>query len=176
MLTVERLRELLRYDPSTGVFTWNKSVAQKIKIGDRAGRVTTGGRGGTYLRIKIASREHYAHRLAWLYVHGEWPPVGMQIDHINGDSLDNRIANLRPATSSQNQANRRTQRQNTSGIKGVGWSKVDRKWRVRVTTNGWDRYVGVYDRIEDAAAAYSVAAQKYFGEFAKPDRKESPNV
>jgi hypothetical protein len=102
MLTAERLRELLDYDPETGRFIWRKDhpTAKHIKAGSVAG--TKNGRG--YWVIGVAGAKYVAHRLAWLYVTGEWP--AHLVDHENGDRLDNRFANLREATDSQNNFNR----------------------------------------------------------------------
>jgi hypothetical protein len=99
-ITAERLRQLLHYDPERGVFTWLSRPAERSWntrfAGTRAGTIN----GLGYVVIGILGRRYKAHRLAWLYVHGEWP--GRELDHINCDKSDNRIANLRPATRSQN--------------------------------------------------------------------------
>jgi hypothetical protein len=101
MLTAERLRELLHYDPDTGVFTWLRVKGRRVRVGALSGKAN----GGGYFQIGVDGRIYYAHRLAWLYVHGEWPVAS--IDHVNCDRCDNRLANLRPATKAQNAANAR---------------------------------------------------------------------
>lgn len=84
-----KLKELLNYNPDTGVFVWRKDMSAKAKAGCVAGSVGGGGRA----YIGINQKRHHAHRLAWLYVYGQWPEGG--IEHINGNNLDNRISNLR---------------------------------------------------------------------------------
>lgn len=160
-LTPEDLRRLLAYDADTGAFTWLVALSRRIRPGRKAGSLN----GNGYVQIRVFGRIYAAHRLAWLYVHGEWPPE--QIDHMNGDRADNRIANLRPATATQNHANMRRPRDNTSGSKGVYWDKANSKWVANVRIGGKTKYLGRFDRIEDAAAAYKNAAHKYFGEFAR---------
>ena len=98
LITQARLKELLRYDPETGVFTW-RATGKGRRLNRQAGTVQATG----YLTITIDWRIHLAHRLAFLYVVGDWPPN--EIDHIDGDQSNNRWCNLRPATRSQNMAN-----------------------------------------------------------------------
>jgi hypothetical protein len=95
------------------------------------------------------------------------PPHGMDIDHINGDGLDNRWSNLRLATRAENIRNSRTKATNTSGFKGVSWHKRDRKWQAHIKINGRSKNLGLFEAPEDAHAAYVAAAQKYHGEFAR---------
>ena len=123
-LTAERLRALLDYDPVTGVFTWKATrTGQAV-----AGRIAGGALHTGYHRIQIDGRAFLAHRLAWLYVHEVWPQG--QIDHINGVKADNRIANLREATASQNGQNRRgSQINNGSGLLGVYPHDASGRWR-----------------------------------------------
>ena len=89
------------------------------------------------------------------------------VDHINGDSLDNRKSNLRAATLSQNQGNRRLNDNSTSGYKGVNWHKASRKYRARITINGKEKYLGIYATAQQAALAYNKAALAAFGSFAQ---------
>lgn len=166
MLTVDRLRELLNYDPQTGMFVWLRPHGT-VKIGDEAGCVQKSRPGLSYRSISIGRRLYKAHRLAWLYVHGEWPPCGMEIDHADGDGLNNRLSNLRPATVSQNQANARHRVNSASGRKGVCWNKRDRKWQARIRINGYRVHLGNFDDPETAAAAYRTAALAHFKEFAR---------
>jgi hypothetical protein len=160
-MTSERLRELLHYDPATGVFTRLVKTNRNVRVGDVAGWVNRRG----YRYISVDGRLYFAHRLAWLYVTGEWPAD--QIDHINGIPGDNRWANLRLATGSQNQANARKRADNTSGYKGICWHGPKRKWQARIWVNSRNKSLGYFDSPADAHAAYVVAAQHHFGSFAR---------
>lgn len=169
MLTAERLRELLHYDPDTGVFIRRVQSSPRIKVGDVAGDVRQVRRDGFYRRISVENRRYAAHRLAWLYVHGEWPPDGFDIDHIDGDGRNNRITNLRLATRSQNGANRRLQVNNASGMKGVSFYRKTKKWKAQISVRGHVKSIGYFKTIEEAAAAYRAAASEHFGEFRRDE-------
>lgn len=152
-LTADRLRELLDYCPDTGVFTWRVRAAKCVKVGDVAGRFDAYG----YWRIQIDGRKHLAHRLAWLYTTGEFPPD--QIDHINGDRSDNRIANLRAATDAENKHNRRKPNSNTtSGYLGV--SPRYGKFRAQIWLDGKGKHIGSFGSPEEAHAAYLKAKRE----------------
>src|SRR5687768_770720 len=114
MLTAEKLRELMDYNPDTGVFLYRKRRGRR-SAGLEAGSIVKG------YRLISLGKQYSAHRLAWLYVYGEWPAG--DLDHINCVRDDNRIANLREATDSQNNANRTLAPKNSSGFKGVCWNK-----------------------------------------------------
>jgi hypothetical protein len=147
-LSAERLRELLDYDPETGVFRW-KAVSSKnqVRVGDVAGCVETNG----YRRIRVYGRAYQAHRLAWLHVYGRWP-VG-EIDHINGAKDDNRISNLREATRSENLQNqRRATRGSKTGFLGVYPSFG--KFGAQIMLAGKTRHIGTFETAEQAHAAY----------------------
>jgi hypothetical protein len=160
-LTAEALRELLAYDPETGEFVWLKSPRNSVPKGAVAGSLN--GRG--YTCITALGKVYRAHRLAWLHVYGSWPAD--DIDHINGEPTDNRIANLREATRSQNQANSRIRKDNSSGSKGVIWERRRQKWEAQIRVNGKRRHLGYFTCKEEAARAYAAAAKQAFGEFAR---------
>jgi hypothetical protein len=163
MLTAERLRELLHYDPETGVFTWRarRSNFSRYGIGDVAGCVNPVG----YRRIGWGKTYYPAHRLAWLYMTGEWPSGA--IDHINCVKDDNRLANLRVATTAQNRANARKSSNNTSGFKGVVWHRKMCRWMAGIKVNGRSLHLGYFDCPAEAHTAYVKAAKEHFGEFAR---------
>lgn len=160
-LTPARLRELLHADPDTGICTWLVSTG-RVKVGDVAGCLNNG---NGYIYIGINERLELAHRLIWLYVTGSWP--SHEIDHINGEKADNRFANLREATSSQNKANRGPQSNNTSGYKGVSWHKHSRRWAAQIHKDGRRISLGYYPTPEAAHSAYVKAAHEHHGEFGR---------
>ena len=148
------LRRKLAYNPDTGVFTW--IVSEGAKAGSEAGFVTEHG----YVRIRLLGRLHMAHRLAWLYMHGDFPPN--QLDHKNRVRNDNRISNLRPATRKQNNENTSLQVNNWSSAKGVSWHAGACKWVAQITHNNECRYLGLHTTIASASAAYQKAADELF--------------
>lgn len=160
-LTASRLRELLNYESETGQFRWKiKPNRSTVRGSIAGGRHSLG-----YGSISIDDRDYLAHRLAWLYVHGRWPKH--QIDHINGDRSDNRLENLREADNSENNRNRGVQKNNKSGFKGVGFHKQTQKWRAKIKLHGKNYHLGLFDEVEDAARAYSAAAERLHGDFAR---------
>ena len=157
-LTAEYLRSILHYEPATGIFTWKVSTSTSVKVGDAAG--SQDGRG--YLLISVRSRRYLAHRLAWLYMHGEWPKLN--IDHINRNPSDNRLVNLRDVTQKQNQQNRSTNSDNTSGHTGVRWNKQNSKWRAQIMHNQKYIHLGYFTDIEEAVSARKAAEKLYWAD------------
>lgn len=157
-LTVEQLREILNFNPETGLFTW-KRPRRRCKVGDVAGSPHAMG----YLQIGVAQQKFLVHRLAWFYVHGVWPPE--QIDHIDGNRTNNAISNLRLASRSDNQCNRGVSRNNTTGRKGVRFEARKGLWRAEIQYRGERKWLGYFDNAEDASVAYQTAARELFGEF-----------
>jgi hypothetical protein len=156
----EDLIAAMSYDPATGIFTARITTGNR-RAGMAAGTLHASG----YEVIKFQGRSVYAQRMAWFWVYGVWPPT--ELDHINGDKADNRIANLRPATKVQNSMNRGANKNNAAGVKGVCWRPDTGRWRAYITINGRKKSLGSFDDIEDAAAAYRTAATKSVGEFAR---------
>lgn len=152
----ERLRELLHYDLATGVFTWRTRTGRSA-AGKAAGFAGTAG----YWDISVDRRTYRAHRLAWLYVTGDWPAA--DVDHKNRDRGDNRWANLRAATRSQNNANMAVR--STHGFKGA--TPVNGRWMAQTKYNGRQIYLGLFDTPEEAHAAYMAAAERLWGNFAR---------
>ena len=154
IVSAERLRELLHYDPETGVFTRLKASGGGEPAGSIAGWLdkSTG-----YVRCNLDGICYRVHRLAWLYMTGEWPAD--QIDHINGERADNRFANLREATNAQNVQNRRKQRNNTSGYPGVSWFQT--KWQAHIRINGKLKHLGCFDNPKTAHDAYLKAKREH---------------
>ena len=171
-LTVERLRELLDYDPETGVFRWSDRCNRRgVRKGHRAGRAEKpSGR----IVICIDYRNYPASRLAWLYVRGEWPN-GL-VDHKNRNPDDDRFSNLRDVDYFQSGWNRRAHKRNTSGFKGVTFKKQIGKWGADIVFRHKRYFLGYFALREDAATAYRVAAERLCGEFACCESYTGPPV
>ena len=164
LLTQRRLKELFHYDVSSGIFTTIKRRG-RIHAGFVSGCHSVGRNGYVRVIISVDNREYRAHRLAWLYVYGEWPSD--EIDHINGVSTDNRIENLRLATRPQNSHNSRKPKTNKSGFKGVSWHAIGKKWQAHIKSNGKNHYLGLFSTAKQAHLAYIEAANRLNGEFAR---------
>lgn len=151
MLTYERAHERLMHDRDTGELFWKVSHWKRVKAGNVAGDKYRNG----YRRVCVDSKEYLAHRVVWMMAYGEWPTN--EIDHINGDRADNRLCNLRLATSTQNKQNTGRRSDNKSGRVGVSWQKNLGKWQAAITVNRKQRHLGFYPDIESAAMAYAKA-------------------
>jgi hypothetical protein len=160
MITQELLKTLFNYNPLTGDFTRIKAAGARGRIGDVAGCLQSDG----YNYMRMQGKLYKAHRVAWLYIHGQWPKD--HIDHINSVRNDNRLSNLREATPSQNMANTCIQTNNSSGLKGVSWCKYTNKWRAQICINNKRKPIGRFIDKNDAHKAYCKAADKYYREFA----------
>ena len=157
-LTAERVREILNYDPLTGIFTWLIKPSTHVFPGDTAGCKRSDG----YRLVRAEGHLYRAHRLAWLYVHGVWPPG--EIDHINRDPSDNRLKNLREANRPQNMHNTVIKSSNKTGFIGVSRNVARRNFQVHVRREGKHIFLGHFDSAEDASAVYQRAIA-YRGEF-----------
>ena len=160
-LTADVLRRLLDYDPETGIFIRIAYKCRRSRTYDDHGAGTTAVNG--YRVIGVAGARLYAHRLAWLFVYGHWPPH--QIDHIDGDRSNNAIKNLRLATNAQNARNSRARR--ADGLKGIYFHKLSGLWAATIMTDGVKRSLGYHQTPELAHAAYARAAQCHHGSFAR---------
>ena len=161
-LTVDLLNHLFEYDKETGNLIWKikpSSRGHHVKAGDIAGTLKSHG----YICVGINYNSYRAHRLIFLMHKGYLPKT---IDHINGDKLDNRIENLRAATVGQNQHNRKTNANNTSGYKGVSWNKALKKWTARITLERKIIHLGYFANVEEAAEVVRKAREELHGDFA----------
>ena len=162
MLSQHRLKQVLDYDPDTGIFVWKELKYNLVKfLGTRAGSVYANG----YRYISVDGRDYRTGRLAWLYMTGEWPAA--MVDHEDLDRSNDRWLNLRLATNSQNQANRGNMVTNTSGTKGIRFESSRGKWRAQITIMGKSKNLGRYGTREEAMTAYERAAKAAWGEFAR---------
>lgn len=162
IITAARLCEVLHYNPETGIFTWLIATGPRCRVGERAGAFFRDRR--PRRMIGIDGKYRAEHKLAWLWMTGEWPVH--EIDHIDNNATNNRWRNLRPATREQNTQNARRRRDNTSGYKGV--SPHEGRYAARVQTNGKRKFLGYFDTPEEAYAAVCKAAQAAHGEFYNP--------
>jgi hypothetical protein len=163
--TAEQLRAAIIYDPETGIFTWRYRPDQRKEWNSRFAGKPTGHRDSRHGEIRIGF--HYgiyqAHRLAWLYMTGEWPP-GV-VDHKDCNPSNNVWTNLREATQRQNIWNSRIKSNNTSGYKGVTRDK--KRWTARIMANYQKVHLGTFDTKEEAYEAYVEAAKRLHGKFAR---------
>lgn len=155
-LNQARLKEVLSYDPATGVFRWRIALSNRVHVGDVAGCPNSDG----YLRIRIDGRLYLCHRLAVLYMTGSWPEH--QVDHRHGIRDDNRWCELQPATPVENQQNVRGPKSNNkSGLLGV--SPHGNGWRAQIMTDGKCRRLGTFQTPEAAHHVYLLAKRELHG-------------
>lgn len=155
ILTQSKLKKLLLYHPEIGIFTWLTNRNNMAKRGDIAGCAGA----GCYRFISVVGCRYAEHHLAWLYTHGEFPKN--EIDHINGNPLDNRICNLRDVTKEENAKNKRMYKNNTSGTSGVYWNKISKKWFATIPHQSKQIYLGTFVDIDSAIKARKLAEVKY---------------
>lgn len=159
---VEELKRLLAYDPVTGSFTWRVSQSNAVKIGTEAGSKI---RGGILISCKNLGGKYLAHRLAWAYMTGSFPPPGHVIDHRDRNQYNNAFANLRICTQQQNTWNQGLKSTNKTGVKGVSVLRSG-KFRATIrTSEGW-KNLGNFPDLESAAKVVREARAEYHGEFA----------
>ena len=158
IVSAQRLRELLDYDPDTGLFARRVATGKggRFKSGLEPGCVSPQG----YRVIAIDRVLYKAHRLAWLHVHGVWPTN--HIDHINGIKTDNRLVNLRDVSRSVNSQNRRDAMANnkTSGLLGAYPARTPSRWYAVISAHRHRTYLGMFDTPEEAHAAYLNAKRR----------------
>lgn len=154
-MTRDELLNILHYEPSTGIFKW-KAYIGHIVPGKIAGSLSDQG----YIRIGVSKKDYKAHRLAWLYMTGNFPLV--EIDHINRNRSDNRWENLRLATAKQNRENLSTRSDNTSGFRGVAWCRFRQKWHAQICHNGKTINLGRFNDFFEAMCARKSAESMYF--------------
>jgi len=156
---IEELKELLHYEPDTGLFRWKINVGKKIKANNVAGSLHSLG----YIHVTINQKIFKAHRLAWALYYNQ-DPGGMQIDHIDKNKSNNKIINLRLANHVSNGANAGPRKNNKLGVKGVHYEGS--KFITQIKKNGKKYYLGSYDTIEEASNVHWAAAEELYGEFA----------
>lgn len=156
-LSLQELHRVLQYDADTGVFTWKERRSRSAREGTVAGTAHCRG----YSVVRVFQRQFLAHRLAWFYANGTWPPE--QVDHVNGIRTDNRLCNLRLVSAAHNLQNQRAARSNnrTSNSLGVSFHKARAKWRARITVDGVEIHLGLFDTESAAHTAYLSAKRTH---------------
>lgn len=155
---------LALWEYQDGHLYWRENRGKRARAGDQAGcRHSSSNSGTQYIFVGYRRKTYQAHRIIFLMHRGYLPE---QIDHIDGNGLNNDIENLRAATQVQNQHNKGTQKNNTSGFKGVSWNKQAKKWRAQIWFDGKSHHLGFSDTPEAAHEAYKAAAMKLHKEFA----------
>ena len=152
----KRVKELFYYDENTGIFT--RKIATGRHGRHKKGLVAGAKNNRGYVILSIDSKRYVAHKIAWLYVYGYIPK--QDLDHINRVKNDNRIANLRLATRSENMQNVVRNKKNTSTQKGVSWMPQRKKWRAYINKDYKQIYIGLFDSFEEAVSAYKEAQKK----------------
>jgi hypothetical protein len=175
-LPIELIRSVIDYDPETGAMVWKDSddlppFFNRRLIGAPA--LASVHRTG-YLHGHLFGLSVKAHRVAWAIHYGKWPELF--IDHIDRDRANNRIANLRIATRSQNGRNKVSKQNTSSQYLGVSYHISNRKWQASIRDHGQDIHIGYFDDEVKAARAYDAAALKIHGEFANPNFPISSRV
>jgi hypothetical protein len=156
-ITQELVNELFEY--KDGQLFWKKTTSKRSIAGNLAGYLTKRG----YWRVSINYKHYYTHRIVFLMFHGHLPKL---LDHIDGNPLNNKIENLRAATSAENVRNSKLRNTNKSGIKGVCWDKQHKKWSVTIMVSGKNYRIGRFKDLELAQLAIEEARNKYHKEFA----------
>ena len=161
LITQDELKRLFYYDPNIGDFIRLTTRSSNAVRGAKAGSISCEG----YIHINIGKRIYKAHRLAWLYVYGSFP--NGVIDHINCDKQDNRIANLRDTTFRMNIINCGIRKNNTTGYKGVHFSKKLQRWTAQIDDGKRQVHLGCFDSPEEASLAYQNKAREIHGQYAR---------
>lgn len=163
-IDVDRLKEVLKYEPDTGDWIWIKSLSNAAPVGHICNY-----RPGGYLKIRIDGKLYRAGRLAFLYMTGKWPK-GI-IDHKDRNPFNDRWNNYRDVTQSDNMKNISARSDNTSGYKGVSFNKQHKKWESYINSKGKRFGLGLYTDIKEAVKV-RIEAEKKFG-FVKMKRIKS---
>lgn len=164
MMDQRQLRDMLDYDPATGIMVWrNCSKYHARKNGKEAGVITPSRAGKYYCKLSIAGKRYARSRLAFLWMTGRWPTE--QVDHINGNSLDDRWENLREVTQTQNAWNHKGRKREQSDLP-MGVRRLGRRFQARLAVNKTMVHLGTFETAQQASETYRKAREVHYGEFA----------
>lgn len=169
-LTIDAVRSALDFDPSVGVFVWSNPQSNAVKAGDAAGVIAANGR----RYINIGGEKHMAHRLAWFYIHGEWPAGDVKQPNRNYD--DCRETNLILQTRQETASNRRVNAASKSGCPGVSWDAKRCRWQVHITQNYKQVALGNFKELDDAIAARKEAEQSLVLSVSDADKERAAHT
>lgn len=169
-IPISRVHELLSYDAETGILRWRVDRGRRFKAGDIAGYTNRAG----YRSVKIDNHQFFAHRLAWALHFNAWPTD--QIDHINGDKLDNRIENLRVVTHTVNIRNVGLRATNKSGARGVSFYKPTGKWHARIHINDARIHLGFFNTKQEAIEQRKLAEWIFWGDEPLPVHEKAASA
>ena len=180
MIDADRLKKIVHYDPETGEFTWLPRTPDMFKSGYRTAEGNCANWNARYAGTKAGTFDHYgrvqisvdnqlykAHRLAWLYMTGEWPPEGFEVDHRDVNHANNKWDNLRLATSSQNKMNMGLRRDNRLGVKNVAFDDERNKFKVRVKTGDGRAIFKRFDTLDEANTFAHSMRSEHHKDFAR---------
>lgn len=170
-MDVALARRLFSYDPANGHVTWRVGNGRSVRAGDRAGCVDNS---SGYRRIGYRGTFYSEHRIVWMLHYGENPPP--ILDHANRIRHDNRIVNLRSASSADNARNKSILSANKSGVAGVYWSVEHKKWKAQISVKGKRIFLGLHDDISAAKAVRLQAERVHFGAFSPAVRRASTGI
>jgi hypothetical protein len=159
LITQDYLKSILNYEEASGIFTWKVSKAKNIKIGSVAGIHDKCG----YWIIRIDKKNYRAHRLAWLYMNGNFP--NKYIDHIDNNKINNIYRNLREANDVENGRNKGLQLNNSTGYKGVSFCNLNKKFKAQARFNGKTKTLGYFKSALDASNKYINFVKELHGDF-----------
>jgi hypothetical protein len=154
-------------------FLLRKNSSGGEKAGSIAGWLAESRDKKFYYRLTINKKTYYVHQIVYLYHHGYIPSY---LDHIDGDGLNNKIENLRECTQSQNIANSKLSKANSSGYKGVTYRKDTKNWQAQITVNRKNISIGSYKTKKEAAIAYKNVSKKIYGDFARPEQASNRGI
>lgn len=168
-VTFEEAHEALSYNSETGEFRWREGVRGR-RPGSIAGNVQGKGTKTARIRVCLKGRSFMAHRLAWFMTYNEWPEL--EIDHIDRDPTNNRISNLRLATTDQNRRNLSLKSNNTSGFAGIRFIERLNKWEARACEKNKIKNLGLFPEIEHALEAREKYCRERWGDFYTQAKRE----